>query len=749
MRLSYAPSTLYFAIRTFVFLFLTFVSCNSFALATFTLPQSEWRLISVPADPGSSGTVENIFADDLPASDYGTSGKWVLFTYDGDSNSYQELAIDDALQANTAYWIIQLVEASVEIDAPDSLAELTGGGAPGCPADTNCVTKALAATGADQTWNMVGFSSELDRSLSDTVIHSANSACSSGCTLADAASASLTAASFIRYTGTAYENVAPTESLLPWEGYWFEIKAAASSPVWVIPISTVISEPPVPPEVNAARLLMQASFGPTEVEIDEIVDAGGPVAWVDQQMALPIQRHLPVALNNVAESNDFQEGRLYAYWERSLRAKDQLRQRVALALSEILVVSDNNDLIEAHSSMTADYFDILLEHSFGNFRDLLWDVTLSPTMGVWLSMLGNDKPDNATGRRADENYARELMQLFTIGLVGLNMDGTERPDDITYNQDDVENLARIFTGWSWDIGEWSANSRSGWRPDPQTLYKPMVAYEDHHDKDAKTFLGESFPAGQSAQAELNRALDILFNHPNVGPFIGKQLIMRLVTSNPSRDYVRRIAQTFNDDGNGVRGDLAAVVRAILLDSEARDLNVASRTDFGKLREPMIRYTHLMRAFQVPETPRMKKWKTRQVPQLAPLTSPSVFNFFQPDFAPSGAIADAGMVAPEFQISSESNLNTINSTLNRMLIDEMLLWDNPVTPNINKELGMLNDPTALIDHLDLLLTAGSLTDASRQVIENYISENRGKMDDDRLVKDVIALCINSSEFAVQR
>jgi len=511
---------------------------------------------------------------------------------------------------------------------------------------------------------------------------------------------------------------------------------------------------PISAEIDMSRLLMQGTFGPTVADIKNGLELGGPAQWIDAQMAKPAEVHLPMVrrLFPTLDPVGRQRGRYQAFWERSLRAEDQLRQRVAFALSQIFVISDKSGKLSARGNQVANYYDVLINNSFGNFRQLLEDVTLNTAMGRYLSMLGNDKPDNETGKRADENYAREVMQLFTIGLVGLNLDGSERSGEATYTQDDVENLARALTGWYWneDVPRWRANSN--YRPnDMDTLERPMVAFPDHHDTDAKVFMGTTLPAGQTAEQDLAMVLDILFNHPNVGPFIGEQLIKRLVTSNPSPAYISRVASAFNDNGAGVRGDMGAVVKAILLDDEARNQTTRDRTDYGKLREPVLRYAHMWRAFNANGAFKINIYHSKINPQIAPLTAPSVFNFYSPSFAPQGAIADAGLVAPEFQINSEAASNTINSNLMRAVIrEEMHGKDTKLTLDLTLEAQLLQSSSAeLIDHLDLLLTTGTLTPDSKQILTEYIDSNRERVDGDRLLRDVIGLIVTSTEYAIQR
>jgi uncharacterized protein (DUF1800 family) len=345
---------------------------------------------------------------------------------------------------------------------------------------------------------------------------------------------------------------------------------------------------------DAARFLTQATFGPTLADIDALAVDGSFDAWLDAQRALPPSLQLPYLREQRAAGTVLNRNhRMEAWWRNALTAPDQLRQRMAFALSEILVVSDEDPVLGIRPEGVAYYYDLLTQHALGNYRELLEAVTLSPAMAHYLSMFGNRRPDPSIGLRADENYARELMQLFTVGLVELNPDGTPRLGGDgktlpTYSQADIENLARVFTGWSWVADGFWTNAPNWTAP-----LQPDARY---HDSDAKTIIGGArIPAGLDARAELERALDTLFAHDNLGPFLGQQLIQRLVTSNPSPAYVARVAAVFDDNGRGERGDLYAVARAILLDPEARDGHRSAPRTFGKLREPLLRVSALWRA----------------------------------------------------------------------------------------------------------------------------------------------------------
>jgi uncharacterized protein (DUF1800 family) len=519
---------------------------------------------------------------------------------------------------------------------------------------------------------------------------------------------------------------------------------------------------------KAAQFLTQCTFGPTTKDINHLVNMGSYEKWLTEQFNLPSTFHRPRIKTRDAHSSkesNRQFGRMDAWWNSAVHSKDQCRQRVAFALSETLVASDTPKDIKRNRDLIAEYNDILVRHSFGNYRDLLEDITLNPAMGIYLSMLGNDKPDPSINRQADENYAREVMQLFSIGLTNLDLTGKLKsgPDGNSipsFTEEDVRNLAKIFTGWSWSLPNHTGKS-DAWLKNLEITTKPMIAFSEHHDSNEKNFLGVTFPAGQTAREDLDLALDTLFNHPNVGPFIGKQLIIKLVTSNPTPGYVARVAKAFNNNGQGVRGDMQAVIKAILLDPEARS---STTNQFGKLKEPLLRITHLWRAFNASGGKTKHRTASKFVnyealhffepeKQLsqAPYRSSSVFNFFRPDFSPFGKIKDAKLIAPEFQITSETRLQKLNQTVIDLTSKEGGS-NNRITAklNLSTEIALINDPARLIDHLDLLLTYGSMSDGLSQILLNYINTNRSKIsDDNKLVQDLIILISTSAEYSIQR
>ncbi len=510
-------------------------------------------------------------------------------------------------------------------------------------------------------------------------------------------------------------------------------------------------------EQDAARLLTQATFGPTMADINAVRTLGIE-EWVDQQLQLIGPDHLPYVLEHSNGSNRWPRHEIW--WENAVEADDQLRQRVAFALSEIFVVSGIGRTLANGQYGLTHFYDQLRRLAFGNYRDLLETVTLSPVMGLYLSMLQNAKADSETNTRADENYAREVLQLFSIGLYNLNPDGTSQGTN-TFTQDQIEAFARVFTGWNYkDAGVWDRKFFT--TPD---LISPMEPFEDFHDTGAKTLLnGVISPAGLSARADLELALDNIFNHSNVGPFIGKQLIQRLVTSNPTPAYVQRVAAVFNNNGSGVRGDLGAVVRAILLDAEAR--NGFNNQQFGKLREPLLKMTHLWRAFDVQRGVQSSvrgEYNTFS-PALenleldfgqAVMRSPSVFNFFKPDFSPNGPVRDADLVGPEFEILTENNLVRSVNRLTRQVIRHFASTTNsidlnPSYLNYSDELAVADDSDELLDRLDLLLMNQMMSNDMRAVIKNHLD---GLPDDpaglSQRVRDAISLIIVSPEYSIQR
>jgi len=500
-------------------------------------------------------------------------------------------------------------------------------------------------------------------------------------------------------------------------------------------------------DTAAHRFLTRATFGPTLDDIESL-KLQTPVDWITEQMALPATS----MSQGLADANSRWAQYVNVWWRTSIEAPDQLRQRVAFALSEILVISGKDALGDEQPGL-ANYYDILVDHAFGNYRELMEAITLNPIMGEYLSMKGNRKPDAESNIRPDENFARELLQLFTIGLEQLNQDGSVKRDGDgialpTYDQNTVEAFAHVFTGWHFANAEdfrWANNT---------DYITPMRAFEDFHDKGSKELLnGFVVPANQSAAEDLQMALDNIFNHPNVGPFLSKQLIQRLVTSNPSPQYISDIAGVFNDNGNGTRGSLASVVSAILLHEEALNGHALAPNTFGKLKEPLLRVTALWRAFK-PDNIHHNFNYSFAADELnqAPLNANSVFNFFTPFFSQPGVIRENNMVSPEFEIHDETSIITIT---NRLLANS--IWshnakyesdEQRIAININRELEFGENLDALLDHLDRVLLGGTMTDELRQEALRLMNSRDYSWAASQRIVEAIFLIATSPESAVQ-
>lgn len=513
-----------------------------------------------------------------------------------------------------------------------------------------------------------------------------------------------------------------------------------------------------PTPAQASRILTQATFGPTAEEISRL-STMGTSGWFNDQFAKPqtlhfsymnqVQATLPAG--QTLSENQFLE----SFWQQAINGDDQLRQRVTYALSQIFVISFQNDTLAGMPRGVAHYYDMLGAYAFGNFRDLLEAVTLHPAMGVYLSSLRNQKTVGA--RVPDENYAREIMQLFTIGLRMLNQDGTDTttPATATYTNDDIKGLAKVFTGWSWagpdkSSGRFFGNNSP--TPDPNRDWLPMQNYPAYHEVLAKDFLNVSIPAATSGEASLKIALDSLFNNPNVGPFIGRQLIQRLVTSNPSPAYIARVSAAFANNGKGVRGDMKAVIRAVLLDPEAITPPVGDSS--GKLREPVIRLANWMRAFHAKSgSSRFMLTSldsTLNALGQTPMRSPSVFNFYRPEFQPPNtSIAAANLVAPEMQITEETSVVGYLNFM-RGVVQNGAGTGSPrdIQPDYTTELSLAATPALLVDRIDLLLMQNRMSTALRGQILAAINSNSGNSASNKVYL-AIFLTMASPEYLVQK
>jgi uncharacterized protein (DUF1800 family) len=514
--------------------------------------------------------------------------------------------------------------------------------------------------------------------------------------------------------------------------------------------------PPPPPPITKAeayQFLNQATFGATEAEEQQVIDMRYE-GWIDDQLQKPASLQLPhiQSLPLPQFMGQLQADRVDIWFRNALHGEDQLRQRVAFALSEIMVVSQLGVLNNQPYSL-ASYYDMLAQNAFGNYRDLIEDVTLHPAMGVYLSMLGNEKPDQVNNIRPDENYARELMQLFSIGLVELGIDGTVRTNGQgqpipTYDQSIIEGFAHVYTGWTYA----GSPVFRGARATLTNQVIPMQLWQNFHDTGSKTLLnGFVVPAGQNGSQDLAMALDNIFNHPNIGPFMATRLIERLTTSNPSPQYVERVARVFNDNGQGVRGDLGAVVKAILLDPEARS-NPNSDTD-GKIKEPLLRLTQLFKAYNATsQSGRYPLGFAYIVFGQGPLQASHVFNFFSPFYAPPGEIQNSGLVAPELEIATEY-LNTYVTNyfflqafgLNQTNQD---LQPDDVYIDFSEEMTVAADVDALINMVADKLLGGVISDTLRNEIAGMLALIP-EADTAIRAAETIYFVTTSPEYAYQR
>jgi uncharacterized protein (DUF1800 family) len=499
----------------------------------------------------------------------------------------------------------------------------------------------------------------------------------------------------------------------------------------------------------------------------------GYSSWIDEQFEKSSRTHLA----NVAEltakltpTSGFIDGNWmqYSFWRNALRGEDVLRQRVAYALSQVFVVSQVN--LEVTMRMSANHLDILARNAFGNFRTLLEEVSLSPAMGVYLTHLANEKTDLANGRLPDENYAREIMQLFTIGLVELNPDGSMKlgTDGLpmeTYGIAYIQGLAKVFTGFSWAGPDNSparfVNVKLS-HTDRDIL--PMQEYPHFHETGPKSFLGKTINTSVP-QDSLKQALDILFNHPNVGPFFGRLMIQRLVTSNPSPAYVGRVAAAFADNGKGVRGDMKAVIRAVLLDPETSNPPAASASVNGRLREPILRMSTLLRALDATSTSNEFRVQATDDPLnslgQSPMRAPSVFNFYRPGYVPPNSeiskfllAGNVVPVAPELQITNEvSAAGWVTAA--KAVLDSGIGYGNDVKPNFAPLVAMAHTPSALVDRLILLMAPGGQIpmDLRNEIVATVSTVSLPTTNDADMRKNRVKLAtlllVVSPEFMLQR
>lgn len=537
------------------------------------------------------------------------------------------------------------------------------------------------------------------------------------------------------------------------------------------PVSLALDNAP-----TANRFLARSAFGGSAEKIEEAQDLTA-FDWLSEQFAMSYTPMVAdMVAREVAGEDLFAREHTFYFWKSAIDGDDQLRQRMIFALSQIIVVSDED--INSPLAM-GNYLDILGRHAFGNYRDLLQDITYSPAMADYLTYLRNKKGDLDTGRMPDENYARELLQLFTLGLTELNMDGTEKLDSFgepieIYNNSDITGLARVFTGLT-------LKGTSFWNSDDDAFYSPLIMWADHHSDLEKSFLGQTITAGTPGEQSIEQALDHIFDHPNMAPFFARQLIQRFTASSPSPDYIKRVAEAFESGqftdsagtvfGTTGRGDLQATLAAILLDEQFFDDEAATSED-GKLREPVLKFLHWARAFDVgtidPANQHWLLWNVGRSDRLgqSPFSSKSVFNFYRPGYiAPGSLTGEAGLAAPELQIVNENSVTGFNNFMFNFVFDRTSQIDdtlNGFEPDYSDELLLSDDPEALTEHLNQLLLAGHMGDVTRGRMVDALGlmdipalnpddpDNAAAIEDAKLTRVQLAvyMAVVSAEYAVQ-
>ncbi len=531
-------------------------------------------------------------------------------------------------------------------------------------------------------------------------------------------------------------------------------------------------------DAAAARFLTMATFGPTQAEITRLRGIGVG-QWIEQQLSMPTTLERPyVEALDADNSKPGQKDRMQIWFKNSVTGTDQLRQRVAWELSQIMVASDQGNRLAGDPVSLSEYYDVLARDAFGYYDDddafhggtintLLTDVTYSPAMGKMLTYIHNEGQfPQGSGLSPDENYAREVMQLFSIGLIERNpdfspviVDGNPVP---TYPPSVITANARTFTGLSWNFivpNGWTATVNTGPHYSP-AMWMPMSCYEGHHDENPKTtvdgiVIDNPTPncdqVDPDSVGDIKQLVNILANHHNTAPFISRQLIQRLVTSNPSPQYIERVVDVFDDNGHGVYGDLGAVVTAILTDTEATTGVTGNSLVFGKLREPLTKLTALWRYYGATATDGIYAIPSpSQRYGQAPLDAPSVFNFYLPDYLPPGEMADAGLFGPEFQISGESSVVAVANDLNlraNQYLGASGNDDSTVAIDISSLVAIAATPSALVDQLSHDLMYGSMSAAMRATMINLVTNV--STDPTKRVTSALQVLLASPEFSIQK
>ncbi|MEO8094869.1 MAG: DUF1800 family protein [Pseudolysinimonas sp.] len=533
------------------------------------------------------------------------------------------------------------------------------------------------------------------------------------------------------------------------KGYF---QLATGSQTFTPPPAPPALPPPPPTARDAARFLAQATWGASLTDISALQTQGFD-GWLNAQFAAPVSPYTD-DLTASSTMSQFWE----SFWKHVVTKDDQLRQRVAVALSEIFVTSAADSGLAGQPLAMSTYFDTLSRDAFGNLRQLLEDVTLRATMGRYLDMLKNDKENLATGRIPNENYAREVLQLFTVGLNRVFPDGTLQLGTnglpiATYDQDTVIGFAHVFTGWSW--GDNPINETTWRNPTPNTWTFPMQVWPTHHSAGTKLLLrGVTLPANQTPEADLGQALDNIFTDPNVGPFLCRGLIQRLVTSNPSPAYVYRCDQAFENNGLGVRGDLKSVIRAILLDYEARAEAVTQQQGYGHQREPMMRLGTLLRTFHATSVSGKFPIHNLDDPTAhlgqTPLRAPTVFNFFPPEYVLPGATAAAGVVAPEFEITTVVQAIGSANYFRGLIYNGLGPAGDRVTLAYDEFLPLAGgaDTGPLVDRLSLALTAQGVPASMRAIMVTALNQLPASNPTNR-VKAAVRMIMMSPTWVIEK
>jgi len=508
-------------------------------------------------------------------------------------------------------------------------------------------------------------------------------------------------------------------------------------------VSGEILPPRLPDAAEAARFLVQTTFGPTTESIQEVMQLGMS-GWIDQQLGMRMTTTRS-QLSMTGQSYSAVWWR-HAWWRTALVSPDQLRQRMAYALSQIFVVNNEPGTVIGDNPYTkAVYYDDFVKGAFGDFREILEDVTYSPTMGFYLSHLNNRKSDLSINRFPDENFAREVMQLFTIGLWQLNLDGSHKLDAEgasipTYDNSVITEMAKVFTGMSHSTTMRGRPATSFYDSATGDDYKlPMKVWDEEHEPGSKTlFNNVTLPAGQTGEEDVQQALDALAGHESTAPFISRLLIQRFTSSNPSPDYLRRVSLAWQAGD----GDLGRVLRAIFFDPEARTIDLGEGLR-GKVREPLLRMTHIMRAFALPDESGKYGVLASSIKtglgQFV-MSAPSVFNFYLPDHSPTGFFSERGLVAPEFQIATSSTILSAHDLLKTTATTGH--WVRGI--DFSDELGMLGDVEALVSHLDTLLTFGTMSDATKAAVIDRINGESAQINKVAIAAQTI---VTSPDFSV--